>query len=174
MGRTVFKRFFFTFRKLFGSPRPSSKRKLKNKRSDLRRTKVKKRSLKRPSRKGKVQKKKVVFTKGKTRGKARPVPAKRKGVPAPSPKVLEDPGQLIGEVTHFFSRIQVVVVKMKKGTLSISDKIRVRGAATDFTQAVGSMQIESVDVKSARNGQVIGLKVVRPARAGDRVYKMPA
>lgn len=81
-------------------------------------------------------------------------------------------GRPIGEITHFFSKIQVVVVKIGKGNLSVGDKIRIQGKSTDFTQTVRSLQIESVDVRSARSGQLIGLKVEREAKVGDKIYKL--
>lgn len=81
-------------------------------------------------------------------------------------------GQPVGEITHFFSKIQVAVVKMTKGNLAVGDKVRIHGRATDFTQAVRSMQVESVDVRSARSGQLIGLKVERGAKVGDKLYKL--
>ena len=34
------------------------------------------------------------------------------------------------------------------------------------------MQIESVDVKTAKKGSLIGLKVAKKAREGDLVYKV--
>lgn len=68
---------------------------------------------------------------------------------------------------------------MGKGNLAVGDKIRIYGPqapagrkSTDFTQTVRSMQIESVDVRSARSGQLIGLKVAYEAKAGDRLYKL--
>jgi len=61
---------------------------------------------------------------------------------------------------------------MGKGRLAVGDKIRIQGKSTDFTQTVRSMQIESVDVRSARAGELIGLKVEREARVGDKLYKL--
>lgn len=77
----------------------------------------------------------------------------------------------IGEITHFFSRIQVVVLQITAGTLSVGDNIHVQGKNTDFSQAVESLQIESVDVRSAHKGQLVGLKVRKKAKPGDKVYK---
>ncbi len=82
-------------------------------------------------------------------------------------------GEEVGEITHFFPRIQVVVVKMDKGVLRVGDTIRIKGKRTDLTQRVSSMQVESVDVKAARKGQLIGLKVEKPADVGDKVYRCP-
>ncbi len=81
------------------------------------------------------------------------------------------PDHVVGEITHYFPRIQVVVVKVLKGPLRVGDSIRIKGKTTDFTQIVHSMQIESVDVKAARKGQIIGLKVGQQASVGDKIYK---
>ena len=83
-----------------------------------------------------------------------------------------DQGALIGEVTHFFNKIQVIVVKMTRDNLRVGDKIRIQGKTTDFIQVVKSLQIESVDVKLVKKGQLVGLKVERLAKQGDRVYKL--
>lgn len=78
----------------------------------------------------------------------------------------------IGEVTHFFSRIQVIVLKMNSGKLLVGDRIHVLGRKTDFSQKVKSLQIESVDVKSARKGQLVGLKISKKAKPGDQVFRL--
>ncbi|HQP10390.1 MAG TPA: hypothetical protein PKV41_03290 [Candidatus Omnitrophota bacterium] len=83
------------------------------------------------------------------------------------------PEVCIGEITHFFSRIQVVVLKMTGGRLCVGEKVHILGSATDFIQKVGSLQIESVDVKEVRKGQLVGLKVDRPVKVGSKVYKQP-
>ena len=79
-------------------------------------------------------------------------------------------GEAIGEITHFFSKIQVVVVRIDKGILRVGDKIQIKGRKTNLVQRVASMQVESVDVKVARKGQLIGLKVDKAADVGDKVY----
>ncbi len=77
----------------------------------------------------------------------------------------------IGKITHFFTKISVGVIKLS-GTLKEGDKIHVKGATTDFKQAVKSMQIEHEQVKEAKKGQSIGLKVSKPVREGDAVFKV--
>lgn len=61
---------------------------------------------------------------------------------------------------------------MTKGNLAVGDNVRIHGKSTDFIQTVRSMQIESVEVRSARRGQLIGLKVERGAKVGDKLYKL--
>jgi len=77
----------------------------------------------------------------------------------------------IGKVTHFFSKINVAVIELK-ATLSVGDRIRVQGPTTDFEQTVDSMQIEHENVKTAKAGQSIGLKVKERVREKDTVYKV--
>lgn len=78
----------------------------------------------------------------------------------------------IGEITHYFAKIKVAVVKVTAIGMKLGDKINIKGNATDHIQQVESMQIESVDVKSARKGQLVGLKLRKPVRVGDKVFKI--
>ena len=86
------------------------------------------------------------------------------------PKVKPLPEKALGVVTHYFSRIEVVVVELTKAGLKVGDTIRIKGKTTDFAQKVKSLQIESVDVSSAKKGALVGLKVVRAAKEGDKVF----
>jgi len=83
----------------------------------------------------------------------------------------EEELQEVGKVSHFFSKISVAVVDLK-ATLSVGDRIRIQGPTTDFEQSVDSMQIEHADVKTAKAGQSIGLKVKERVREKDTVYKV--
>src|SRR3989338_9113551 len=95
-----------------------------------------------------------IFKKRHTSSKAKPKPPKLKKVrklPKPKksgkPKKLKKPekqkslGAPLGEVTHYFSRISVCVIKITHGPLFLADKIRIKGHTTDFVQAVRSLQI---------------------------------
>ena len=77
----------------------------------------------------------------------------------------------IGKVTHYFTKIGVAAVELSD-TLNIGDTIHIKGATSDFTQTVDSMQIEKETVQTASAGQTIGLKVIDHAREGDVVYKV--
>lgn len=77
----------------------------------------------------------------------------------------------VGVITHYFDRIKVCVVKLTQGTVLIGDKLTILGPKTKFVQKVWSMQIESEDVKVAKKGQLIGLKVDKLVVVGDKVYK---
>lgn len=79
--------------------------------------------------------------------------------------------KLIGEVTHFFGNISVVVIKLKAG-LKEGEKILIEGATTNFEQEAKSMQIEHKAVEAGKKGQSVGLKVQDRCREGDKVYKV--
>jgi len=86
-------------------------------------------------------------------------------------KEEESLGKEVGKVTHHFSKIGVGVIELS-GDLKVGDKIRIKGATSDFKQKVDSMQIEHEKVDKAKAGQSIGLKVKEPVREHDKVYKL--
>lgn len=77
----------------------------------------------------------------------------------------------VGRVTHYYTKIGVAVVSLTD-TLSVGDRILIKGVTTNFEQTVESMQIEHKNVNVAHSGQSIGLKVNQRVREGDKVYKV--
>ena len=77
----------------------------------------------------------------------------------------------VGRVTHYFNRLGVAVIK-PSGEIRVGDLIHVYGHTTDFTQWVGSMEINHCRVDVIRPGDDAGLLVVQPVRDGDEVYKL--
>ena len=94
-----------------------------------------------------------------------------KGGPASGGKMIDPSLVQVGVITHYFDRIKVCVVKLTQGTVLIGDKLTIFGPKTKFVQKVWSLQIESEDVKVAKKGQLIGLKVDKIVAVGDKVYK---
>jgi len=80
--------------------------------------------------------------------------------------------KLVGKVTHYFTNIGVAVVEVTSGGLKVGDKIHVKGATSDFEQAIDSMQVEHESVEKAKKGDAVGLKVDQQTREGDEVYKV--
>lgn len=80
-------------------------------------------------------------------------------------------GKIIGEVFTYFSKVEVAGIKLS-GILKVGDKIRIKGATTDFEITVDSMQIERKEVPEAKAGDSIGIKVPDKVRGGDKVYKL--
>lgn len=78
----------------------------------------------------------------------------------------------IGKITHYFSKINVGVLELSKGTLQIGDTIHIKGHTTDFYQKVESMQAEHNSVDSAKPGEPVGVKVESPVRENDIIFKV--
>ena len=79
------------------------------------------------------------------------------------------PEEKIGAVTHFFNKAMVAALELS-GEIQIGDRVHFHGHTTDFEQQIESMQIEHKEVKEAKKGESIGLKVKDRVREGDRVY----
>jgi putative protease len=94
--------------------------------------------------------------------KAKPKKAEKK-------KERKDEGKEIGKITHFFNNIDVAVVELT-GKLKVGDKIKIKGATTDFEMKVNSMQVEHEKLDEAKKGQSVGLKVKGKVRQHDKVY----
>lgn len=123
----------------------------------------------------KAAKKKTVVKK-KTVIKIKIPVAKVKGpkeikVKVPAQKAIDPALVQVGVITHYFDRIKVAVVKLTQGTVLIGDKLTIIGPKTKYVQKIWSMQIESEDVKVAKKGQIIGIKVDKLVAVGDKVYK---
>ena len=116
----------------------------------------------------------------KTKSKARPN-TKRKAPVRPKAKkavkkknvgkvvMTTKPPKPIGVVTHFFNHIRVAIVKcklpIKRGT-----EIRFKGATTDFSMSIQSMQYDHESITVTKKGQEVGIKVKKKVREGDMVY----
>ena len=79
-------------------------------------------------------------------------------------------GKPIGEVSHYYGHLGVAIVKFKE-TVKIGETLRFKGAHTDFTQTIESMQYDHKDIDSAKNGLEVGIKVNEKVREGDEVYR---
>jgi len=84
--------------------------------------------------------------------------------------LIEDNIIEIGNISHFFPKISVAVLDLTL-PLTVGDHILIKGPLTDFEQTVESMQIERTPIQRAEGGQSIGLKVVKPVKEKDVVYK---
>jgi len=78
--------------------------------------------------------------------------------------------KLIGRITHYFSRLSVCSIELTDGELKVEDTIHISGKHTDFTQTVGSMQIEHQNINQAEKGKVVGVKVKIKVRIHDQVF----
>jgi len=77
----------------------------------------------------------------------------------------------IGRVSDFFARPVVAGIELS-APLKLGDRIRIKGHTTDLELVVDSLQINNVDVKQAKAGDAVGVKVPDRVRRGDRVYRL--
>ncbi len=78
----------------------------------------------------------------------------------------------IGKITHYFSKINVGILELSKGTLQVGDTIHIKGHTSDFYQKIESMQMEHDPVDKVKPGEPVGMKVENPVRENDAVYKV--
>ncbi|GEM_PF-232943 len=161
---SILKKFFKVVKKIF--VRPSRRRKKASKKKTV---SAKKQGLALKVRKGSE----------KTPARARnfSVSSRRKKLPSASPKKhspivkkIEPLSLRMGEVTHYFDRIKVCVIRIDQGVIKKGDHLLIKGNKGQLVQKVISMQIENEDVSSAQEGQLIGLKVTKPVSVGDEVF----
>ncbi|HLE48666.1 MAG TPA: hypothetical protein VI819_01405 [Patescibacteria group bacterium] len=78
----------------------------------------------------------------------------------------------IATVDHYFDKIGVAILSILTD-LKVGDKIKfVRGGEDLFEQTVDSMQVEHANVESAKEGDMVGLKVEKEVKEGAEVYKV--
>jgi selenocysteine-specific translation elongation factor len=79
--------------------------------------------------------------------------------------------EVVGKVTDFFAHPVVAGIELMT-TLKLGDKVHIKGHTTDIEMIVDSMQINNVDVKEAKAGDSVGIKVTERVRREDIVYKV--
>ena len=78
----------------------------------------------------------------------------------------------IGKISHYYGHIHVATIELTDGPLMVGDNIHIKGHTTDLSEDVDSIQIEHEQVRSAKKGDSIGVKVVDHVREHDVVYKV--
>lgn len=78
----------------------------------------------------------------------------------------------VGVVAHYFGKVGVAIIAATDGALEKGDTIHIRGAHTDHTQVVESMQSEHQEIDRLEPGRDAGVKVGCHAHEHDIVYKV--
>lgn len=118
--------------------------------------------------KTKVVKKKVVAKK-KVVPKKKVIIKKKKVVSRKAKVVKIKAEKPVGVVTHFYNKIKVAVVKFKE-PVKVGEKVLFKGATTNFSQVIASLQYEHEQIKVSKKGQSLGLKVSKRVREGDEIF----
>ena len=78
----------------------------------------------------------------------------------------------VASVKDYFSEVGVVALEVTKGPIKVGDVLHIKGHTTDLLQEVTSIQKEHVQVREAKAGDAIGIKVLERVRENDKVYKV--
>ena len=78
----------------------------------------------------------------------------------------------VAKVEDYFSHVGVVALTITGDGIQVGDTLRFKGHTTDLIVEVSSMQIEHEQVKEAKKGDSVGIKVPERVRIHDKVYKV--
>ena len=85
------------------------------------------------------------------------------------PEPLSSRYNVVGEVTHYLDKISVVIIRLFCG-LKQGEIVAFEEEKGLFFQKIDSMQMNRKEIKTAKKGDEIGLKVTRKPLVGGRVY----
>jgi translation elongation factor EF-1alpha len=77
----------------------------------------------------------------------------------------------VGQVTHYYDKIGVAVIQVL-APIKVGDRIKITGHDNEFEQEIASMQVEHENIKTAKKGDDIGMKVDQSVKKGDEVYRV--
>ena len=143
------------------------KKKKTTKKKIVKRITAKKKLIKKLHPKLKIKSK----SKSRIKPKIRPKTVKSKTKLRSKPITNIKNGNVVGKIIHYFPHVKAAVIKLSS-PLIVGDKIKIKGHTTDFTQTIISMQMDRVDITSAKPKQEIGLLVNSRVRQHDIVYKI--
>ena len=75
----------------------------------------------------------------------------------------------VGTVTHYYDKIEVAVIKLT-APLKVGDSVKFSGHDQEFNQTVSSMQLNHVDIKKAKKGADIAIKVDKKVKEKDKIF----
>jgi len=78
----------------------------------------------------------------------------------------------IGSVIRFYDKNSIAAVKLEFGDLAVGETIRIKGSESDFVQKVEVMEFDHQPVQKATRGQFTGIKLSKPAKPFDLVFKV--
>ena len=82
------------------------------------------------------------------------------------------PEEQVGVIVKFFAKPSVAAIEVTSGSIKKGDVLKYKGHTTDFTEEVGSMELDNQPIEEAKVGSLIGVKVKERVRENDKVYKV--
>ena len=82
------------------------------------------------------------------------------------------PEEQVGVVVKFFAKPSVAAIEVTAGAIKQGDTLRYKGHTTDFTEKVGSIELDNQPVEEAKAGDLVGVKVKERVRENDLIYKI--
>ncbi|MFA7142068.1 MAG: peptidase U32 family protein [Candidatus Paceibacterota bacterium] len=77
---------------------------------------------------------------------------------------------LIGHITHYYPKINVALVKLKHKNIKQNDFIQIEGNKTFIEQKIESMELNNTQVKNAKKGEEIAIKVKNKVFKNDNIF----
>ncbi len=78
----------------------------------------------------------------------------------------------VGRIVKFFAKPSVAALEVTNGIIKPGDTLKFKGHTTDFTDAVGRIEIDNQEVQEAKAGDLVGIRVTERVRENDKVYKV--
>ena len=75
----------------------------------------------------------------------------------------------IGVISHYYNHLSVGIIELT-APLRTGDTVHIKGAHDDFTQTVDSIEVEHEKVKSAEEGDSVGIRVFEKVHPHDKVF----
>ena len=82
------------------------------------------------------------------------------------------PEEQVGVVVKFFAKPGVAAIEVTDGTIKQGDTLKYKGHTTDFTEKVGSIELDNQPIEEAKVGDLIGVKIKERVRENDLIYKI--
>jgi hypothetical protein len=76
----------------------------------------------------------------------------------------------IGEITHWYDKIGVAVIKLTS-PLAKGDTVKVVRGDDEFEETVNELQIDHAPVEKGKKGDELAVKLSNKAKVGATVYK---
>ena len=76
----------------------------------------------------------------------------------------------VGQIIKYLPKIKVALVKLRDRGLNTSEEIYIEGGRTYLKQKVSSMEIKGKQIKQAKKGDEVGIKVDKKVREGDNIF----